>query len=113
MSIVQKIQGADLVYSLWSVRAQLMKDHGVMPDVKSFTLGMDICLRQGLWQVALKIIDFMRAVKVVPDGVSYAKAIAAAHLGTTPSQCQSLARGSDSGVGLPVVLLQGCSGSWR
>jgi pentatricopeptide repeat protein len=59
-----------------------MAEHGLSPDVKTYTLAMDICLRQNLWQVALKIVERMRATKVCLDAVSYSKAILAANIGT-------------------------------
>ena len=60
---------------------QVMAEHGLSPDVKSYTLAMDICLRRGLWQVALKIVDRMRVTRVCLDAISYGKAIHAAHIG--------------------------------
>ena len=58
-----------------------MAEHGLSPDVKSYTLAMDICLRRGLWQVALKIVDRMKTTKVCLDAISYGKALHAANIG--------------------------------
>ena len=58
-----------------------MTEQGVAPDLKSYTLAMDICLRKKLWKITLYLVDCIKSAGLKLDFLGYQKAIVAANLG--------------------------------